>query len=80
MNLKDRYTNSLAYIKAHETSQQSTKKEKDSELIVLGSGNMGLIYLTQWKERLSYEEIVMLFPDLIPGLVKHSGIGFVLVN
>ena len=49
-------------------------------MIVLGSGNMGLIYLTQWKERLSYEEIVMLFPDLIPGLVKHSGIGFVLVN
>ena len=41
---------------------------------------MGLIYLTQWKERLSYEEIVMLFPDLIPGLVKHSGIGFILVN
>ena len=80
MNLKDRYNNSLDYIKDHETSQQSTKKEKDSELIVLGSGNMGLIYLTQWKERLSYEEIVMLFPDLIPGLVKHSGIGFVLVN
>ena len=22
----------------------------------------------------------MLFPDLIPGLVKHSGIGFILVN
>ena len=72
--------NSLDYIKGHETSQRSTKKEKDSELIVLGSGNMGLIYLTQWKQRLNYEEIVMLFPDLIPGLVKHSGIGFILVN
>ena len=80
LNLRDRYTNSLDYIKGHETSQQSTKKEKDSELIVLGSGNMGLIYLTQWKQRLSYEEIVMLFPDLIPGLVKHSGIGFLLVD
>lgn len=49
-------------------------------MIVLGSGNLGLIYLTQWKQRLTYEEIVMLFPDLIPGLVKHSGIGFILVN
>ncbi|WP_405297581.1 alkaline phosphatase family protein [Methanobrevibacter sp.] len=79
-NLRNKYTNSLDYIKGHETSQQSTKKEKDSELIVLGSGNLGLIYLTQWKQRLSYEEIVMLFPDLIPGLVKHPGIGFLLVN
>ena len=79
-NLKDRYSNSLDYIKGYESTPQSTKKAKDSELIVLGSGNMGMIYLTQWSERLSYEEIVMLFPDLIPGLVKHSGIGFILVN
>lgn len=78
--LKERYSNSLDYIKGHESVQISTKKAKDSELIVLGSGNLGLIYLTQWKERLNYEEIVMLFPDLIPGLVKHSGIGFILVD
>ena len=79
-NLRARYTNSLDYIKGYESSQLSTKKAKDSELIVLGSGNLGLIYLTQWKQRLNYEEIVMLFPDLIPGLVKHPGIGFILVD
>jgi hypothetical protein len=27
-----------------------------------------------------YEDIVKLFPDLIPGLVKHEGIGFVMMN
>ena len=53
---------------------------RSSELIVLGSGNLGLIYLTEWKQRLTYEELVMLFPELIPGLVKHPGIGFILVN
>ena len=79
-NLRNKYSNSLDYIKEYETTEKSTKKAKDSELIVLGSGNLGLIYLTQWEQRLSYEEIVMLFPDLIPGLVKHSGIGFILVN
>ncbi len=79
-NLRNKYVNSLDYIKGYESTQQSTKKAKDSELIVLGSGNLGLIYLTQWSERLNYEEIVLLFPDLIPGLVKHSGIGFILVN
>ena len=79
-NLRNKYSNSLEYITSHDYVQLSTEKAKDSELIVLGSGNMGLIYFTQWKQRLTYEEIVMLFPELIPGLVNHSGIGFVLVN
>ena len=80
LNLREKYSNSLEYITGYESVEHSTKKAEDSELIVLGSGNLGLIYLTQWKQRLNYEEIVMLFPDLIPGLVKHSGIGFILVN
>ena len=79
-NLSGRYSNSLEYITGHESQQLSTKKASDSELIVLGSGNLGLIYLTNWKQRLNYEEIVMLFPELIPGLVRHSGIGFIMVN
>ena len=79
-NLRKSYSNSLEYITGYESVQHSTKKAKDSELIVLGSGNLGLIYLTQWSQRLNYEEIVLLFPDLIPGLVNHQGIGFVLVN
>ncbi len=78
--IKSKYQNNLDYIKTHESKEQSTKKAKNSELIVLGSGNLGLIYLTQWSKRLNYEEIVMLFPNLIPGLVKHSGIGFILVD
>ena len=80
LTLREKYSNSLEYITGYESVEHSTKKAEDSELIVLGSGNLGLIYLTQWKQRLNYEEIVMLFPDLIPGLVKHSGIGFILVN
>lgn len=78
--LRKKYNDSLDYIRGYEASQHTTKKASDSELIVLGSGNLGLIYLTQWKNRLTYEEIISLFPDLIPGLVKHPGIGFILVN
>lgn len=77
---REKYLDSLEYIKKHESKEETTKKAKDSELIVLGSGNLGLIYLTQWKRRLSYEEMVTLFPDLIPGLVRHPGIGFILVK
>ncbi len=79
-DFRKKYENDLDYIQKHESQEQSTKKAKNSTLIVLGSGNLGLIYLTQWSKRLYYEEIVSLFPNLIPGLVKHSGIGFVLVN
>ncbi len=49
-------------------------------MIVLASGNLSLIYFTQWKKRLTFNEIVSLFPDLIPGLVNHEGIGFILVK
>lgn len=80
INLHEKYSNSLEYITSHDYVQLSGEKAKDSELIVLGSGNLGLIYLTQWQQRLTYEEIVMLFPELIPGLVNHSGIGFILVD
>ena len=78
--IKSKYQNDLDYIKTHESKEQTRKKAQNSELIVLGSGNLGLIYLTQWTKRLNYEEIVMLFPNLIPGLVKHNGIGFILVD
>lgn len=79
-DFRKKYQNDLDYIKRHDGKEESTKKAKNSTLIVLGSGNLGLIYLTQWDKRLYYEEMISLFPNLIPGLVKHEGIGFILVN
>jgi hypothetical protein len=51
-----------------------------ADVIVLASGNLGLISFTGWKERLSYEQLLQIFPELLPGLVRHSGVGFVLVH
>ncbi len=79
-DFRKKYDSDLDYIRKHDSQEQTTKKAEKSTLIVLGSGNMGLIYLTQWHRRLYYEEIISLFPNLIPGLVKHEGIGFALVN
>jgi putative membrane protein len=53
---------------------------EDAELIVLASGNLGLIYFTAWQGRMTLEEIDAAFPNLIPGLVTHPGIGFVMVR
>ena len=53
---------------------------EDAELIVLASGNLGLIYFTEWQQRMTLEEIDAAFPNLIPGLITHPGIGFVMVR
>ena len=49
---------------------------EEAELIVLGSGNLGLVYVPG-PERLLLEEIEARWPALVPGLVAHPGVGFV---
>lgn len=78
--IKNKYEDVLQYIESHESLRYTVKKPEESELIVLGSGNLALIYFTQWSHRLTYEEIITLFPNIIPELVKHPGIGFILVD
>jgi uncharacterized membrane protein YvlD (DUF360 family) len=48
--------------------------------VVLASGNLGLVYLTPGKTRLTYEELSDRCPQLVEGLAAHEGIGFVLVR
>lgn len=55
------------------------KEIADAELIVLASGCIGLIYFTGVKKRMTYEKIQRDFPELIPSLTLHPGIGYVLV-
>ncbi|MGH8868156.1 MAG: phage holin family protein [Actinomycetes bacterium] len=50
------------------------------EAVVLGSGNLGLVYLTREKDRVTLERIERLYPHLLPTLVDHPGVGFVLVR
>jgi uncharacterized membrane protein YvlD (DUF360 family) len=48
--------------------------------IVMGSGNLGLIYLMERDHRLSLEEIGQLHPGLIPALRSHPHVGFIMVR
>lgn len=50
------------------------------EAVVLASGNLGLVYLTEKTGRLSLEEIGERYPRLIPALIAHAGVGFILVR
>jgi hypothetical protein len=51
-----------------------------SHAVVLGSGNLGLIYFTDIKGRASLEEVEEKFPKLIPGLLENPYVGFVMLN
>ena len=50
------------------------------DVIVLGSGNLGLVYLMEHRERLTLEEIDERHPDLVPALRAHPHVGFLLVR
>ena len=56
------------------------KAANDSDVIVLASGNLGLISFPAWKERMTFEQIVEAFPKLLNGLAQHEGISFVMVK
>jgi hypothetical protein len=62
------------------TATEPRDKAPDQDAIVLGSGNLGLIYLMERPHRLALEEIHELHPELIPALCSHPHIGFVLVR
>ena len=47
---------------------------------MLGSGNLGLIYLMEEQRRLTLEEIQDRHPRLVPTLRQHRHVGFLLAN
>ncbi len=48
--------------------------------VVFGSGNLGLVYVAGEHRRLSLQDLTERFPALVPGLVAHPGIAFVVVD
>ena len=60
--------------------EKEAEELSDSEVIVLASGNLAMIYLTQWSQRLTYEEINSYFPELILGIINNEYVGFILVK
>lgn len=62
------------------TPEDEEKELSDSEVVILASGNLAMIYFTQWENRLTYEEIDRFFPELIPGILKNEYIGFIVLK
>ena len=67
-----------------EATGTKTKRPKndvsDRDVVVLGSGNLGLIYLMEERRRLTQEEIDARHPRLLPALREHPHVGWILVH
>ena len=55
-------------------------KEEENHIVVLASGNLALISFTTTGYILTLEEIMEEFPGLLPGLVEHPGVGFIMIH
>jgi hypothetical protein len=72
-------TESSAWLRSARHDDHELQRS-DTEPMVLASGNLGLVYLPIGERRLTSEEIDEAYPDLVPGLVAHPGVGFVVVQ
>src|SRR3954454_21657134 len=67
-----------------EATGKAPKKKKNDvsgeDVVVLGSGNLGLIYLMDEKRRLTSEEIDERHPELLASLRRHPHVGWLLVR
>jgi hypothetical protein len=71
----------LAFGEATGKKQKPKKSEVgDRKVVVMGSGNLGLVYLMDEKRRLTLEEIDELHPQLIPALREHPHVAWILVR
>jgi uncharacterized membrane protein YvlD (DUF360 family) len=52
----------------------------ERDVVVLGSGNLGLVYLRESPHRLTLEEIRARHPRLVDALREHPHVGFVMVR
>ena len=70
-----------AFSEATGKQQKKAKNDvSDRDVVVLGSGNLGLIYLMEERRRLTLEEIDERHPELIPALRAHPHVGWLLVR
>jgi uncharacterized membrane protein YvlD (DUF360 family) len=67
-----------------EASGHKGKRPKNDvsgrDVVVLGSGNLGLVYLLDEPRRLTLEEIEQRHPRLLPALREHPHVGWLLVR
>ncbi len=79
----DEQSSMVGHAVSEATGKQAKKAKNDvsdRDVVVLGSGNLGLVYLMEERRRFTLEEIQERHPDLIPALRAHPHVGWLLVR
>jgi uncharacterized membrane protein YvlD (DUF360 family) len=81
----DETDKTVAHAMTEATGSKPKKKHRKNDVsgedvIVLGSGNLGLIYLMEERRRLTLEELESRHPVLLTALREHPHVGWVLVR
>ena len=63
-----------------EVKARSDEAHDPADVVVLASGNLGLISFTKIDGRASFEDLGTRYPGLLAGLAEHPGVGFILVH
>ncbi len=71
---------SMALAEATGGKKETGEQSVGSGAVVLGSGNLGLVYLMEEPRRLTLEEIDERHPRLVPALREHPHVGWLLVR
>ncbi len=66
--------------KAPAGAAEAAEDEPGSHIVVLASGNLGLVYGTRLDKRATLEQMEVFFPGMLEGLAQHEGVGFLLVQ
>jgi hypothetical protein len=73
-------TSEKAFTQDKRAQQAVSAPDSDQRFLVFGSGNLGLVYVAGSHRRLTLDELEQHFPALVPGLVEHPGVAFVVVD
>jgi hypothetical protein len=80
----DEQNSMVQHAMSEATGRTEKKRPKndvsDRQVVVLGSGNLGLVYLMEEKHRLTMEELDERHPKLLPSLREHPHVGWLLVR
>ena len=59
--------------------EREEELQEGAQILVLASGNLGLVYNTMLEKRATLEQIESFYPGLLAGLAAHEGVGWLMV-
>jgi uncharacterized membrane protein YvlD (DUF360 family) len=79
----DEQESMVGHAAAEATGRKAKPRKNDvsgRDVVVLGSGNLGLVYLMEVEGRMTLEQLSARHPDLLPAVSAHPHVGWVLVR